>query len=523
MADFLSEKDWGAEIKALKITKDGGLKDALAEWAKVKGKSPDEQLEAIEAVIEAAQAAQKLLKAEKDLVKFAATTETKAEAELARIEKDAADAGEDGAVDKELYAALKHAKTAPMFAAVVAMGSTDGKLLMSKMKIKPGDVSEAKKAAGGGTVYRAATHVDSGVYIFELTKEPPATLAQLIKKLAKTQAGLMIRVECRVGTNLDLGDDEAEQKPQEGVSSQQTHQTVNKLAEEYHQKVNQLTPLAKKAITEKRIDPATVSRLLQAAQTAATGGDYAKGLQELKALEDSLSQALGAQTAQPEEPSAEDEKAAFDARLKTVGADLLIHLKANPDDRADLTDLLHEARDAGDQQNFAGGHKLLDRIERIVIAAKRAARGAEMAQQIPEGAGSSGALDADRIETVIAAWTAARESAVSGAATLAEMLRDSEYDDLHPIADYVDELVDGFPDRLDATLDELRVATVQSDTPRVKQFQGRSKTEIKACLDYLNTNSNLIEACEQHPLGGPAVTIAGPLRQSLRSILELVK
>ena len=57
----------------------------------------------------------------------------------------------------------------------------------------------------------------------------------------------------------------------------------------------------------------------------------------------------------------------------------------------------------------------------------------------------------------------------------------------------------------------------------MKQFQARSKTEIKACLDYLNTNSNLIEACEQHPLGGTAVTIAGPLRQSLRSILELVK
>ena len=114
MPDFLSDKDWGAEIKALKITKDGGLKDALAEWAKVmKKKEPDAQFEALEAVIKAATAAQNLLKAQKDLVKFAATTETKAKAELARVEKEAEAAGEKDAVDKELYAALKCARPPP--------------------------------------------------------------------------------------------------------------------------------------------------------------------------------------------------------------------------------------------------------------------------------------------------------------------------------------------------------------------------------------------------------------------------
>ena len=154
-----------------------------------------------------------------------------------------------------------------MFAAVVAMGSTDGKLLMSKMKIKPGDLSEAKKAAGGGTVYLAASHVENGVYIFELAKEPPATLAQLIKKLAKTQAGLMIRVECRLGSNLDLGEDETEQKAQEGVTPQQTQQTANKLAEEYHHKVDQPHAAGEKSNhREANSTPAVVSRLRQAAR-----------------------------------------------------------------------------------------------------------------------------------------------------------------------------------------------------------------------------------------------------------------
>ena len=95
-----------------------------------------------------------------------------------------------------------------MYAAVVAKGSTDGKLLMSKAKVKPSEISDAKKAVGGGTVLRAATLFENGVYVFELNKEPPATLAQLIKKLAKEQAGLMIRVLCRKGTKLqDLGEE----------------------------------------------------------------------------------------------------------------------------------------------------------------------------------------------------------------------------------------------------------------------------------------------------------------------------
>ena len=255
-----------------------------------------------------------------------------------RVEKEAEAADEKDAVDKELYAALKRAKTAPMYAAVVAKGSTDGKLLMSKAKVKPSEIGDAKKAVGGGPVLRAATVFENGVYVFELNKEPPATLAQLIKKLAKEQAGLMIRVLCRKGTKLqDLGEGPGEDV-EEGASSK-SKESTGSLADEYRKKLDLLTPLAKKEIAAKQVDTAVVGRLLQAAQAAAAAGDFAKGLQELQTLEAALKGSLSGETAQGEEASAENEQAAFDTRLKAVVADLLIHLRANPDDEADLTDL----------------------------------------------------------------------------------------------------------------------------------------------------------------------------------------
>jgi hypothetical protein len=540
MPDFLSEKDWGAEIKALKITKDGGLQDALADWGKVKGKAPDARFEALEEVIDAAVKAQKLLKDQKDLVKFAATTESKAQVELARVEKEIEkneDSGED-AVDKELYDALKRAKTSRMFAVVIARGSSDGKLIMGKSKVKPTDVSGAKKEAGGGTVFRAMVHFEAGIYVFELKKEPPQTLAQLIRKLAKQQAGLLIRVICRTGANLeDLGEEPGESE-EDGDSPQpigtapappsgpSPNGQGGGLGAEYRKKVSLLTPLAKKALIEKRVDTALVSRLLQAAQSAAAEGNFAKGLEELKSLEQALSQTLdepGESETPEEELSEEQEKVQFDERLKAVGADLLVHLRSNPDDRAELGDLLREARDAGNDGAFDTGHALLDRLERIVEAGMRAAREKETKEQIPEGAGSTDALDPDRIEEVVTAWVEARDTAVRGATALAASLRSSIYDELHPIAAVVDDLVDEFPEGLDDCLEDLRSATLEADGPRIKQFKSRSKAQIKSCLDYLNANGNVIAACEEHPLGGPPVAIVAPLKQSLRQILELVK
>jgi len=326
--------------------------------------------------------------------------------------------------------------------------------------------------------------------------------------------------------NLDVLEPLVKQSKASASQTQDGAAARGNAADEYRKKLAVLSELAKKLISEKRIDKSVVSPLLQAAQTAATDGDYATGLQKLATLEAALNKALAASNkaaSDDDDSPAENEQQLFEARLKTVGADVLGHVKSNAGDREALTELLHDARDAAAAGDFETGHRLLDRIDRIIIAGKRAARGAEMAEQIAEGAGSSGAVDSDRISTAMAAWIQSRDTAVSGAGKLAAELRNSVYEDLRPIAVIVEELVDGFPIGLDDCLEDLRVATIEGDTPRIKQFQSRSKTEIKACLEYLNVNSNVIAACEQHPLSAGPVSIAAPLKQSLKTILELVK
>jgi hypothetical protein len=52
--------------------------------------------------------------------------------------------------DADLAAALKQAKSKKMFFAFVPKGS-DGKLIVSKAKVPPKLIAEAKKEIGGGT------------------------------------------------------------------------------------------------------------------------------------------------------------------------------------------------------------------------------------------------------------------------------------------------------------------------------------------------------------------------------------
>jgi hypothetical protein len=105
----------------------------------------------------------------------------------------------------DLVSALKIAKTKPMFFAVVAKGN-DGKLLVDKKKVPPKDAEAAKKECGGGTIYTGRCLTENGTLVFEMAKEPPATLAALIKKIIKNEAKLTLDVAVRM--RADLSEDE---------------------------------------------------------------------------------------------------------------------------------------------------------------------------------------------------------------------------------------------------------------------------------------------------------------------------
>src|SRR5258706_16222071 len=58
-------------------------------------------------------------------------------------------------LDAELAAGLKQAKGKRMYFAVVVKGGTDGALIVSKQKIPPTAIAEAKKKCGGSALIKS--------------------------------------------------------------------------------------------------------------------------------------------------------------------------------------------------------------------------------------------------------------------------------------------------------------------------------------------------------------------------------
>jgi hypothetical protein len=108
--------------------------------------------------------------------------------------------------DEELAAGLKAAKSKRCCFALVMKGGADGALIVAKTKVPPAAIAEAKKKSGGSAVSQGTCFYEDGKYIFELAKEPPATMARLIKTIAKRDTEMTINVECRKGNDADLAD-----------------------------------------------------------------------------------------------------------------------------------------------------------------------------------------------------------------------------------------------------------------------------------------------------------------------------
>ena len=105
-------------------------------------------------------------------------------------------------IDKLLQANLQKAKMAQQakpyfFALVLKGGGTSGKLLVNRMKIKEKAILDAKKATGGSAVVIGVCYWDKQLskLIFETNKPALPTWAQLVKLLAKKEAGLSIEAK----------------------------------------------------------------------------------------------------------------------------------------------------------------------------------------------------------------------------------------------------------------------------------------------------------------------------------------
>src|ERR1700692_3383050 len=117
-------------------------------------------------------------------------------------------------VDAKLADSLKHAKTTPMSFVFVAKGN-EGKLLVDKKKVSPKDADAAKKACGGGIIYKGRCQGEEAKMVFHVGIEVPPNLAALTKKIIKQDAGLMLDVEYRFAADLAAEESQAEESPAE--------------------------------------------------------------------------------------------------------------------------------------------------------------------------------------------------------------------------------------------------------------------------------------------------------------------
>jgi hypothetical protein len=118
------------------------------------------------------------------------------------------------ATDPALTALLKQAKSKKMFFAFIPKGGTDGKLIISKAKIKPNVIADAKKEIGGANaVTGKCTWEDGATVVFHVAKAAPPAMAATLKKVAKRDAGLAIDPEFQVAGDADAEEPETGAAP----------------------------------------------------------------------------------------------------------------------------------------------------------------------------------------------------------------------------------------------------------------------------------------------------------------------
>ncbi len=113
------------------------------------------------------------------------------------------------AVDEELKAAVKAAKSKRCYFAFIQKSASDGTLLVGKSKIPDKDITAAKKKNGGSTTLKGACFGDGEKFVFEMSKEPQdkEKLEGALNKVAKRDAGVSIDALVRKGNSPDLLDD----------------------------------------------------------------------------------------------------------------------------------------------------------------------------------------------------------------------------------------------------------------------------------------------------------------------------
>jgi hypothetical protein len=208
-------------------------------------------------------------------------------------------------VDEKLVTALKRAKSAtavkPHNFVFVMKGGTDGGLLVSQQKVPPGDIAEVKKSTGGSAVLKGICFGEDGKLIFEMAKDPAATMAPALKKVIKRDANLVYNVECRKGTNPLLAEDA--QDTALPVALKTPVKPAESAADEWKRRLADLTPRLKEAlrIGDKKI-VGEIKTSFALADSSAQAKDFGRALSRLPSISELIDKALASPSGTPSAP-----------------------------------------------------------------------------------------------------------------------------------------------------------------------------------------------------------------------------
>src|SRR5579871_3063930 len=202
--------------------------------------------------------------------------------------------------DAELAAALKHAKTAtadsPSKFVLVMKGGTDGGLIISKQKIPPGNIVAVKKSTGGSAVIKGVCFGEDGKLVFEIAKDPAATMAAALKKIIQRDANLIYTVICRKGTHPELAADQDE-APSPTATTKAPTAPRETPAAEWARRLAELTPRLKQALQvgSKKIVP-DLKASFALAKSKAEARDFGQALSRVATIEGLIDSALATPT-----------------------------------------------------------------------------------------------------------------------------------------------------------------------------------------------------------------------------------
>ena len=326
-------------------------------------------------------------------------------------------------IDKVLAANLQKAKLAPadkpyFYALVLKGGGTSGKLLVDRLKIKEQPILDAKKATGGSVVVIGVCYWDRQLskLVFESTKPPLPTWTQLLKALAKNEAGMSIEPKF-VLAKRDLQQikepeaDKEEQKREPPAASVEDRPALEKWnlqfdalkaklveadksgkpwAKELWQKLSEAGTIyrqGKSGQAQKMyLDVETIFKQKQSAapHRGANGQQAASGSQPLTgSAPPKGSTGPGASTGfrRPLREGEDDSLAGIDKRLqRLLPAYRAAKAGPNPSPFTKLWESADRFRTIGE---FAKGMKELDEFEKLIASGAPAAKATPMATQRP--------------------------------------------------------------------------------------------------------------------------------------------